>query len=59
MKTMVVVKIVWRLALGGGLAYLAFVLVSPQLHEASLTASTVMGVALMAVSASILAGAFD
>ncbi len=56
MKT---VKIIWRVIIGAGLLVFSYYLVSSQLNETSLKGGTILRVALMAVGASMLAGAFD
>jgi hypothetical protein len=51
-------KLVWRLLVGGGIAFFAFQKVLPFLGQ-TLTVEPALYVALLAVSVSVVGGAFD
>ncbi len=54
-----IVKYLWRLLVGGAVTGGGWYMAMGQLEETALTGSAVIGVALIAVGASVLAGAFD
>lgn len=56
---MKVAKFLWKLILGGAVAVGGWFMVQPELGATSPTVATVIGVALIAVGVSILAGVLD
>lgn len=52
-------KVLWKLMLGGGLAYGGYVMLAPQMGETALTGSAVLGIALLIIGIDRLTGAFD
>lgn len=56
---MKVVKFVWRILVGGVVTFGGWFLVQGQLEETVMTVATVIGIGLIAVGASILAGVLD
>ena len=56
---MKIVKVLWKLILGGAVTYGGWFLVAPELGETTLTGAAVIGIALLAVGVSILSGVLD
>ena len=52
-------RIIWRLLVGAGITAAGFYMAMSQMEETTLTGAAVLGIALVAVGASVLAGAFD
>ena len=56
---MKIVKVLWRLIVGGGVTAAGWLLVQPELGATSPTVATIIGIGLIAVGVSILAGVLD
>jgi len=52
---MKIVKSLWKLILGGGLAYYGWFLVAPELGQTTLTGGAVIGIAFLVLGVSLLA----
>ena len=58
-KKMKAVKIIWRMLLGAGVVTAGWILMQPQMSSDKLTGGAVLGIGLMAVGVSVLAGVWD
>ncbi len=58
-KRQLTTKILWKLLLGSAVSYLGYMAVHDQLAETALTGAAVIGIALIAVGVTVLAGMFD
>lgn len=56
---MKIVKVLWKLILGAAVTAGGWFLVAPELGQTTLTGAAVIGIALLAVGVSILAGVWD
>lgn len=56
---MSVLRVIWKIIVGGGCVAGGWHLVMPELAATLLTVATIIGIALIAVGASILAGVFE
>ena len=57
-KAKYVLRVIWKLGIGGALGVGAWFVAAPALEETVLTAAVVLAIALLALAASMIYGAF-